>query len=100
MAAKARSDVIGTDIGCPAKLREAVLVAKNVSDMDIATRNYVKVLAKRLERVCKWGGAYGSIDFSPQVKALIEDHRPVILSAGEMAELDYDRSALRLTVNS
>jgi len=98
MAYKAGSDVIGTSVGCSAELREAVLAVRDVNDMDITAKNYVEMLAKRLERVRKWGGAYSKISFSPQVKAMMEGHhRPVVLAAAqEMAELGCGRLVRRV----
>lgn len=38
---------------------------------DHSHQEYLEVLARRLNRIRSWGGSYGEIEFSPEIKAAI-----------------------------
>ena len=40
--------------------------------IDISAQEHLELLAKRLERIRSWGGAYSKIEFSPEVKMLMK----------------------------
>ena len=70
MSDKSGFGCVGCGVESISQLQD-VLVSVGVSGIDISAREHLELLAKRLERIRSWGGAYSKIEFSPEIKMIM-----------------------------
>jgi len=61
---------VGCGIESISQLQDA-LSSGGVAGIDISVQEHLELLSKRLEHIRGWGGAYSKIEFSPEIKMLM-----------------------------
>ena len=62
---------VGCRIESISQLQDA-LSSGGAGGIDISAQEHLELLAKRLEHIRGWGGAYSKIEFSPEIKMIMK----------------------------